>query len=233
MKLRRVVAPTIAILAAVPATAVAHVSLHPNTVPTGSFATLGIRVPSELEKTSTDKIVVQMPPGFIDASTQAIPGWSATEKTTKLAKPVKTDDGVETEQVSQITWTGHGPLGKIPSGEFQTFPISVEIPGKAGSVLSFKTLQYYDNGKVVRWIGPPDSDTPAPTVDVTAAGGVLEDVAGGEAGPAGSAPTATPAPTAETASSGGSDHTLAIIALIVGAVGVAVGATALRRRPTA
>jgi periplasmic copper chaperone A len=210
---------------ACPAVAQAHVSLHPNTVPTGSFATLDIRVPNEETRANTAKLVVQMPPGFTDASIGDVPGWTAKVATHKLAKPVKTDDGLQTEGVSKITWIGTGSLGKIPPRDFQSFPISVEIPGKPGSVLTFKTLQYYDSGKIVRWIGPPDSETPAPTVDVTAPGGVLEDVAGGEAGPAGVGPTAS----TTDSSDGGSSDTLAIIALIVGALGLVAGGAALIR----
>ena len=53
----------------------------------------------------------------------------------------------------EIIWTGDGKQGKIPPGQFLNFPISTEIPGKEGEELTFKTLQYYDNGEVVRWIG--------------------------------------------------------------------------------
>jgi uncharacterized protein YcnI len=46
-KMRRIALP-IAVLCALlaPAAAQAHVSLHPNEVPVGSFATLDIRVPN-------------------------------------------------------------------------------------------------------------------------------------------------------------------------------------------
>ena len=41
--------------------------------------------------------------------------------------------------------------------------------GKPGSEVTFKALQTYQGGEVVRWIGPPDADEPAPTVTLTAA----------------------------------------------------------------
>ena len=220
---------TLALLA--PATAGAHVSLHPNEVPAGSFATLDIRVPNEMESASTVKLAVQVPPGFLDISTEYMPGWSAKVLTSKLAKPVQTGDGEVTEQVREIVWTGSGAQGRIPPGQFVNFPISTEIPGKAGEELSFKVLQYYDNGKVVRWIGGPSSDEPAPQIDVTAEGGVLQDVAGSE--------TAPPSPTAEAAEgevassgSGSGDSAskgLGIAALIVGALGLLAGGAALVR----
>ncbi len=240
-KMRRIVLSIAAACALlVPAAAQAHVSLHPNEVPTGSFATLDIRVPNESDTANTVKLAVQVPAGFIDISPEFIPGWSVDVKTTKLAKPVKTDDGLVTEGVREITWTGSGPQGKIPPGQFLNFPISTEIPGKAGQTLTFKVLQYYDNGEVVRWIGAPESENPAPSIDVTAAGGVLQDVAGSETAPP--SPSETPASSepasAETASSdsggGGASKGLAIAALVIGALGLLAGGSALvlsRRSP--
>ena len=61
--------------------------------------------------------------------------------------------------------------GKLAPGQFQDFPLSVQIPGKAGEELTFKAVQTYDNGEVVRWIGAPESEHPAPQVLVTAAEG--------------------------------------------------------------
>jgi uncharacterized protein len=86
------------------------------------------------------------------------------------------------------------------------------VPGKAGDTLTFKALQTYSNGEVVRWIGPEGSDNPAPSVAVTAAAE--------EHG-------ATPAPAAAESSDSGSSDTLSIVALIVGALGLAAGAAAL------
>jgi uncharacterized protein YcnI len=215
-----------------PSAAQAHVSLHPNEVPAGSFATLDIRVPNEAEGANTVKLAVQVPPGFLDVSTEYMPGWSARVLTSKLAKPVQTDDGEVTEQVREIVWTGSGAQGRIPPGQFVNFPISTEIPGKAGEELTFKVLQYYDNGKVVRWIGGPSSDEPAPQIDVTAEGGVLQDVAGSETAPPG--PTAEASAAGETTSSSssssdGASKGLGIAALIVGALGLLAGGTALVR----
>jgi uncharacterized protein len=93
-------------------------------------------------------------------------------------------------------------------------------------------VQTYSDGKVVRWIGPPNADEPAPTIDVTAKGGVLQDVAGGEAGP-GALPatavakSATPAATRTIVEKQSSNKTLAIAALIVGLLGLAAGAAGL------
>jgi uncharacterized protein len=234
--MRRIVLAVVAAFALLaPAAARAHVSLHPNEVPTGSFATLDIRVPNEMESANTIKLAAQVPPGFLDISTEYMPGWTSKVLTSKLAKPVQTDDGEVTEQVREIVWTGDGKQGLIPPGQFLNFPISTEIPGKAGEELTFKVLQYYDNGEVVRWIGGPNSEEPAPKIDVTAEGGVLQDVAGSETAPP--SPSAAPS---ESESNGGSSNSdsaskgLGIAALVVGALGlIAGGAALIRSRRTA
>ena len=221
---------------AAPAAAQAHISIHPNAVPAGAFATLTFRVPNETDNANVTKLQVQMPPGFTDVSAAAPPGWSFSVKTRKLAAPVKTPDGTVTSEVSEIDFSG----GKVPPGQFGQFPISVVIPGAAGSVLTFKSVQTYSNGQVDSWIGPPSADKPAPTIDVTAKGGVLQDVAGGEAGPPATLPAATGAQatsvnaTKVVKTTSGASKGLGIAALALAILGVILGAVALlRRRPAA
>jgi uncharacterized protein YcnI len=247
-KMRRIaIALAAAGALALPSAAQAHVSVHPNEVPVGSFATLGIRVPSESDTANTVKVQVQVPPGFVEVSPEALPEWDVKVTKAKLAKPVESDDGPITEGVKEIEWVPAPGAKGIEPGEFKTFPISTEIPGKAGGTLTFKVVQTYSDGEVARWIGSPNSENPAPEVDVTAAGGVLQDVAGSEAEPPG--PGEAPAG-AETGQAGGeasvpasaepssgSDSAskgLGIAALVVGALGLIAGGAALvlsRRRP--
>jgi periplasmic copper chaperone A len=217
----RLLAAAIATAAlAVPATAEAHVTLQPNTAVAGGFTRLNVRVPTERDDASTVKVDLQVPPGFASASYEPVPGWTVKVTKSKLAKPIMTDDGEITEGVSRITWTGDGKEGSIPPGAFRDFGLSVQVPGKAGDTLTFKALQTYSDGEVVRWIGAKDSDNPAPTVAVTAAGAAT---------PAATpAATSTPAPVKSDSSNG-----LAIAALIVGALGLIAGIaglTAARRR---
>ena len=193
----------------------AHVTVQPATAPAKGFVVEDVRVPNEEQSANTTKVSVQFPPGFAEVSYQAVPGWKTTVKKTKLATPIKTDEGdTLTEQVSEMTWSG----GKLPPGQFIDFPVSVAMPDKAGSTLTFKAIQTYDNGKVVRWIGPPGSDSPAPQVKLTAA----------------ESENASTTPTASTSSSNDSSDddskTLSIIALIVGGLGLVAGAVALLSR---
>jgi uncharacterized protein YcnI len=166
---RTLAAATAVAALAVPAAAQAHVTLQPTTAPAGAFTVLDVRVPTERDNASTAKVDVQFPAGFAAASYQAVPGWKVRVIKKTLSKPIQTDDGPITEGVSRMVWTRTSRRGGIKPGQFQDFPISVQIPGKAGDKLTFKALQTYSNGEVVRWIGAPGSDSPAPQVTVTAA----------------------------------------------------------------
>jgi uncharacterized protein len=219
--MRRALIVAAAALLAAPAAAQAHVTLQPNEAPAGGFTRLNVRVPNERDSASTTKIDLQLPPGFADASYEPVAGWTVKVTKTKLAQPIKTDDGEITEGVSQITWTADGAKDGIPPGAFRDFGLSVRIPGKAGDKLTFKALQTYSNGEIVRWIGPEGSDNPAPIVSVT----------GDEPAAAAATPAATATPAASD-DSGGSDA-LAITALIVGVLGLLTAVVALigtRRR---
>jgi hypothetical protein len=117
--------------------------------------------------------------------------------------------------VSTVTWTAKTADDAIPPGAFEDFGLSVQIPGKAGDKLTFKALQTYGGGEVVRWIGTEDSDNPAPVVSVT----------GEDAAAAAPTPAATQAAAAPTDDSDGNG--LAIVALIVGALGLIAGVAGL------
>jgi uncharacterized protein len=222
----------------VPAAAQAHISLHPNTIPAGAFATLDVRVPGEQAGAYVRKVDVLFPTGFTGVDYENVPGWSTKVIEAKLATPIKEDGETIDTEVSQIVWTWTGPLGKVNDGQFINLPLSLAVPADAtGRSLEFKTLQTYSNGQVVRWIEPALSDEhPSPRINVTAKGGVIEDIAGEEAGPqAGQTAggSSTPAPAIVKSSSGGASKGLGIAALILGALGLLAGLGALataRRR---
>jgi uncharacterized protein YcnI len=226
---RRFAAATVAAAGLVlPAAAQAHVTVNPTTAPAGSFTELLVRVPNEQDNASTTKIDLQLPPGFVEASYEAQPGWSVKVTKRTLATPVQTDDGPVSEEVARITWTATGKQGAIAPGQFKDFPLSVQIPDKANTALSFKTLQTYSNGQIVRWIGAPDSDTPAPQVNVTPMA-----ASGGHA--AASPAPAAPTPATTTSDANRASKGLAIAALVIGILGLLLGGAALlaaRRRPS-
>jgi uncharacterized protein YcnI len=216
---------------ALPAAAEAHVSLHPNTIPAGAFVTLDVRVPGEEPGAYAYKVVMQLPPGFTDVDTENVPGWTVHETITNLKTPLQTPDGPVNQEVSEITWTGdRSALGRIDNGFFVQFPLSIAMPsGNAGRSLAFKTVEYYSSGQNAYWIGPPSANYPAPTINITKPGGVIEDIAGNEAGPP-PGETGTQAAVA-VRSTGGSTSTLSVIAVVLAALALAVAiAGTIRRR---
>ncbi len=231
MHTRKVVLALVMGLLAAPAAAQAHISLHPNTIPAGAFATLDVRVPGEQEGAHVTKVDVLFPSGFVGVDYEDVPGWSTQVIETKLATPITEDGETIDTEVSQIVWTWVGPLGKVDNGQFVNFPLSLAIPADAaGRALEFRTVQTYSNGAVVHWIDPSlTAEHPAPRINVTAKGGVVQEVAGDEAGPeagaTGSSP-ATPASTSTHTSSGASKG-LGVAALIVGILGLVFGILAL------
>ncbi len=221
----------------VPTAAQAHVTLQPDTATAGAFTVENVRVPNERDNASTVKVDVQMPAGLSSVSYQPVAGWKVKVTKTKLAAPIKTDDGEITEGVSRVSFIGDGKTGKIAPGEFQDFPLSFQIPGKAGDSLTFKALQRYSNGEIVRWIGAEGGDEPAPTLSVMAADAAA---AGGRYGGGAdskteetAATTAAPASDAGASDDGKASQGLALAGLLVGLLGLLVGGAALllsRRR---
>jgi periplasmic copper chaperone A len=193
----------IAMLAfAMPAKAGAHITLQPDEAAAGDFTVLDVRVPNEGSDPATTKVSVRFPPGFLYALYQAVPGWTVK---VKMQKPPNSE-------VREMTWTADSERTGIQAGQLLDFPIGVQLPGEVGDTLTFKAIQTYDNGAVVRWVGGPEAEQPAPQVLITQ---------GGEDHHA----TASDTPEADDSSTDGDG--LAIAALVVGVVALLLGGGAL------
>jgi uncharacterized protein YcnI len=170
-------AVVVAAALAIPAAAAAHVTVHPNSLPAGGFTVIGVRVPNEIDGARTTKVDVKFPPGFLFVSYQPMPGWSTRILYTKLAKPITMEGRQITRQVDRVIFTS--PRG-IGNDQYIEFPLSVAVPSaKTGSTLTFKALQTYSSGKIVRWIGGSGSDNPAPQTLVTSSTSQVRDFPAG------------------------------------------------------
>ncbi|MBE8472123.1 YcnI family protein [Streptomyces justiciae] len=195
----------------------AHVTVHPESYAKGATdGVLTFRVPNEEDTASTTKVQVFLPTDHpvLGVLTDPHDGWTAKVTTTKLKKPVKTDDGSITDAVSEITWTG----GRITAGQYEDFDVAFgQLPDDTGQ-LTFKTLQTYSDGKTVRWIeeakqGDEEPENPAPVVKLT---GEAADTAASA-----KSPTST-----DTTARG-----LGIAGLVVGVLGLVAAMFAVRRGP--
>lgn len=196
--------------------AAAHVTLNPNEWEAGGFARFAVRVPNERDNADTIEVTVRFPQSIISASFQPKPGWQRSIEMEPLDEPVEEEGEQITEHIASVTWTG----GKIAPGEFEEFGVSFQVPETPGEDLVLPAIQTYSNGEVVRWIGAPDSDTPAPIVSVTE-----------PAEEEGGQPAASPQPPAASGGASGSEDEgtsgLAVVALIVGIAALAAGLGAL------
>jgi|GEM_PF-115730 len=200
-----------ALALAAPAGAEAHIRVLPEEAAAGAYTVLSVNVPNESTQLATTRVEVRFPPGFAYAFSQPVAGWSVDVKTTKAAKSALTGQTVPAH-VDRVVWSAVDRRAAIPPQQFEDFPIAVQIPAKVGESLTFKALQTYEGGEVVRWVGGPGAQEPAPRVLVTAAEG--PGAAAGEGAPA------------EGDSGGGSDG-LAVAALIVAILALAAAGGAL------
>ncbi|MEV3906899.1 YcnI family protein [Streptomyces canus] len=202
----------------------AHVTVHPESYAKGATdGALTFRVPDESDTASTTKVQLFLPTDHPLLGVLVSPhdGWTAKVTDTKLKTPVKTDDGTITDAVSEITWTG----GKIGPGQYEDFDVAFgQLPDDTAQ-LTFKTLQTYSDGKVVRWIeeaaqGDEEPENPAPVLKLTAAGATSATA------------SRTSAVASKASKASASDSTargLGVAGLVVGVLGLAAGAFAVVR----
>ena len=220
-RLALLTAAALAAMLAFAGAAFAHVTVTaPGATRGGSDQLITFRVPVEKEA-DTVGLTIALPTDTPIASVEIAPlaGWTHTEKTAKLAEPIKTDDGEITSAVSQISWKASAGNGLKP-GEFGEFTIIAGQLPDAPS-LTFKALQTYSDGSVVRWIevaapgSSAEPENPAPVLTLAAA----------PSGRSSSAASDDPAPAASSSSSSNTGPVvLSIIALVVAAaaLGLAV-----------
>jgi uncharacterized protein YcnI len=200
-------------------TAGAHVTVNPRTAQQGSFAKLSFRVPNERDDADTTGLEVQLPTDHPLASVSIEPkdGWTYEVTKAPLPTPVSTDDGELTEAVSTITWSG----GSLKPGEFTEFDVSVGPLPDAADSLTFKALQTYSDGEVVRWIetaepGQAEPEHPAPVLVLAPASESADAAGGGSSDSSDSSDTVA--------------RTLGIIGIVIGVIGIGVAGYALTRR---
>ncbi len=207
-------------LVAAAAPAWAHVKIEPESAPKGSNAVLAFVVPNEKDPQTTTKVVVQFPTDhpIAEALVEPIAGWTAEATQFTVTTPIPTDNGPVTSAVKDVTWTASGK--GIAVDNFQEFRVSVGLPDDADS-LSFPTTQTYSDGSTVNWVqvtpaGGPEPDNPVPALTLTSA---TADTG-----------ATTPAATSTVKKSDVDNaKTIAIVAIVVGALGFLFGIGGLAR----
>jgi uncharacterized protein YcnI len=184
----------------------AHVRVDADNPAPGSYSVLTVNVPNESEKGAlTTQLNIALP-NLTSASTELMPGWTAT-----------LDRDAAAGTVRSVTWTAAPGTGIGPD-QFALFRISVKLPDT--ETVSLPATQTYSDGTVVKWDQPTppggaEPEYPVPEVALTGAKAASGDD--------------HPMPMAQTAAPDNSARWLAGGALALSAVAV-VTALVVRRR---
>lgn len=114
-------AATIA-LAALPATAGAHIVADPGQAPAGAYQATAFRVGHGCGEAATTAVRVEIPAQVASARPQPKPGWTLA---------IEKDEG----RVSAVTWRG-----QLPADQFDDFAVLLKLPDQPGE-LYFPTVQ--------------------------------------------------------------------------------------------
>jgi len=123
----------------------AHIRIYPNESQQGAREKYTMRVPNE-KKVGSSKVEGEFPADLQVYDFEFKPGWKIEFK--------KDDKG----KIIGATWTG-----KIEPLEFVEFGM-LGINPKQGANLTWKFIQYYDDGTKEEFVGPVGSRLPAPVV---------------------------------------------------------------------
>ena len=159
-----------------------------------------LTVPSERDS-DVISVALQVPADIDSLLVDGKPGWRASLER-------------EGDRIAVVRWTG----GKIAPDRYDTFRFIARNPVREGE-LEWKVIQRYTDS-TDRWIGPPDSEQPAPRIAITEQADP-EDVINTEEGTVASRPAA-----AETSAAGG-DGDSNTVPIVLGAAALAVAVVAL------
>ena len=199
----------------------AHVTLQPAAGRPADLQRYRVIVPNERQSQATTGVDLRMPAGITFALVEAAPGWRS-----EIVK--------RGSAISELRWRG----GRVPPGGYAELHFIARNPVRTGAI-AWKALQRYSDGSVVRWIGSPSSDQPAPVTRLSESATPVDVVSThGEAAPAATGGGSTARAAAASSSSGGRDGLtlgIAIAAAVLAAA--ALGLQLLRRsdrprRPT-
>jgi uncharacterized protein YcnI len=197
----------------------AHIQLNPTVVAPEDPVEFTVVVPSE-RPAHTTKVDLKLPDGVIPFAYGETPGWKRTT--------VEAANG----SIDRVVWTG-----KLAKDGYGRFTFLAGTPAKTGT-LTWKALQTYDDGTVARWIGTPDSESPAPVTRVVAdaprqnAGGEGTEAAAAPSAAGSSADAAAPTTLAAATDGDGDDWVgrgLGIAALLIALAAVAIAVRRPRR----
>ena len=191
----------------------AHAVVLPAASRPADFQQYTLTVPTERDDASTVEIDLKVPEGIGFLLAQNAAGWET--------KVIRRND-----RIDEIRWTG----GEIPPDHYATFRLIARNPVQEGELV-WRVLQRYDDGDVVRWIGPPESDEPAARTTISELA-VPVDTLDVSTGRTASPTAAAPADSGDGGGRDGLTLTIAIVAAVLAAIGLGFAVAAWHRGRT-
>ena len=221
----------LAAVALVAAPAGAHVSGTPSETAAGSFTVLTMSVPHGCDGSPTTRVEIQVPESVLSVTPTRNPYYDLEANIEQLDEPVTDAHGNEvTERTASIVYTSNDPL---PEGQRDTFELTFQVPDAAGETLAFPTVQTCEKGET-GWVevpsegqDPEELEHPAPSFEVTEAS--AEDGHGAEESSEEAASAEETASEDTQEASAEDSGMLGWGGLVLGALGLLAGGTALAR----
>jgi len=204
----------------------AHVTISPSTAEAGSYAALTFSVGHGCEGSPTTELAIQIPEEITNVTPTRNPLYDIDVVIEELDEPIEGGHGQITERTAEVIYTADAAL---PDDQRDTVELQVQLPeNAAGDTLYFPVVQTCETGEAA-WVQLPgedsddtELDSPAPAVQVVAAS------------PEGHSAIAETAEDVSAGQQSGGDQAdnnsaLSVVALIVGAAGMFLGALGLLR----
>lgn len=174
-----------------------------------------LTVPSE-RGSNVVGVSMQVPPEVESLLVRKTPGWKV-----RIER--------EGDRVAVVRWSG----GRIGRGEYDSFRFIARNPVQAGE-LEWKVIQKYTDA-TDRWIGPPESEQPAPRTNITEQAEPL-DVINTEEGAVKAEQTGSDTPASDGGGRDGDSNTVPIVlgvaALVTALAALILALSNRRRSPT-
>lgn len=148
---------TVGLIIAATTSAEAHCTLDTESVPNNTDHTVGVRAPVEELNTHNQRVVVEVPKGFV------VHECLAPEQFTCVAA------APDASGRSVVTFTRTTPPRANVLFASDTLRMALRTPTASGKY-PFEVNQFYANGTSAHWDGPEDGERPAPVLAVTAGG---------------------------------------------------------------
>jgi len=170
-----------AIIVALPATSLAHITLIDKHAVAGSTIKNALQIGHGCtspngDKLAIKKVIMQVPDGVRQATAFAKPGWKIRMKKGPIT-PYESRGNMITEDVVKIIWRADGSINKLAYDLRDEFHFRATMPGKAAQSIYFPATQVCNKNNRIEWTEIPMNDEepgdlahPAPRLVTTPSG---------------------------------------------------------------